>query len=1849
MIIYSHIMKINSYYLIAFFSVVFLFISCGKNDNFKVLSYEKIDSVTQPNIKRLDDIRIVFAENVKYKDKMKQAISFSPKLTGLHQFVDEKTYLFHPSAPYDGISEIKMKVDLSLLFDGVAGERGFIKDFIVAPPSIFVDLKPLKIAKTKDEVEIEGTIETDIPYKIEELKKLFSVKREDGKALSSLDLEIEQGFQDTLYTLSVKGLKKEDADFNIILEYDASSIGATEKDSKRYTILAKNVFEIITHSVEDGSTINVYFSDLVKNEPNLITHFIVESETSFTYSVKVRDNVISLYNRVGHWSDGTKVTISKGIFSKTLESATKKDYSFVIKDSWDIPSVRFENNSNIIPSKENATLLIKTHNIKGIYMQAINIYGHNMLQMMQYENLGENHNLTPIGEPVWEGSFEFEWRDDMKNRDVVRAIDMSELVKKFPTGVFHIRIAFEKKDSMYQPKNASEDFSHLLFPKAKFYTYYWLSRNEYIKDYGDEVNMGDFWRQRNNPSHPAFYIPYYNYNLAIQKDVLVSNVALMAKKDAEGAIYVRVCDISTGRAIADADVEAFTYAQRRLKNGKTNKDGFIIFDDAKEVAFLKARKNGNDAYLKLTDGSEIEMGHFEVAGQERQEGIKGYIYGERGVWRPGDEIHLCFILQDEKKSLPDDIPVKFSLQDPLYTEVEKKVLTSNIGGIYRIDTKTASDAKTGTYTAKIKIGGNTWIKSLKIENIIPNRLFVELDPKENLKTGLNSIKLKSEWLHGAKASNLKAEVDCNYVINRAPFEKWKRYSFLSETNRTNFSTTSANLWKGVLNDEGEANLNVEMKVENAPGKLKAVFESRVYEDSGLFSVENKSLDFSPYRAYVGIMLPEGEDSYREKMLYTGKENTADIILVDSEGNLINGKKSCRADLYKLEWRWWWESGAYNSNALYSSSSSIKNVLSGNVTLQDGKGKWGFQVDDDEWGRYLLVVKDEEGGHSSSSVLYLDSPYWARRASGEVGIAETILQMQAGKEKYNVGEDITVSFPSAKDSFAYITLEKAGCVLDSRVIEGKGDTCTYTFKATAEMAPNIYVHASLVQPYKSVQNSLPIRLYGVIPIAVENANTHLMPEIVVGKDFESSKKASFKVKEKMGRKMAFTVAVVDEGLLSLTNFRQADPWNAFYKKEASSLSSYDMFNYISGAFGGKIESLIAIGGSDEEMGGEGSKKAERFKSVAILLGPYELAEKEEKNIEFDMPQYMGAVRLTLVATEGVSYGVQEKKVKVASPLVVLPTFPRVLGVGEEMEVPVAIFNSTASPLDVKVKLKGEGAININEEKSVTVASGKNENVRFKVKAERVGKTVFSIEGSGGTGLKAFSNIEIESISRGTPYIAVETELLQANAEKDMNVELPGEVSSKELFLEISSLPSLGVESRLSYLLEKPSNCLEQVVSKAFAQIYLPVFVDLDEEMSERRKVNITYSLEKLKNFQTANGGFSYWQNERGASLWESIYAGHFMCEAKKMGFDVEESMYNKFLEYSIDLAKNWNVGYRNDPELQAYRLYVLSLAGKAELQAMNKLKAVSDISELSKSLLAASYIIIGKKDVGKKIANDVSLSFVQNERGLKNYGSSIRDVAMKLQTYTLLEEQNGKVNECIHSLANVSSSDEFLSTNEIAWIFTALSPYYNYKKSEAIACDIFANGEKLECSLNKTSKIFRLKVGKELLQNVKIKNKSSASIYAHLTAKSMLANEDEKMESLGGLSLKVGYEMVNMIPLKDIHSIEKGERFFIIVNAKNSSNVKLDDLMLNLPIPTGWELTNKRMSAITEDGRSDISASSYAWQDFTDTNVYTYFSLKEGESKQFVFEGVAVYDGKYNIPSIVLESMYDPARRAVWKN
>src|SRR5258705_5816646 len=244
----------------------------------------------------------------------------------------------------------------------------------------------------------------------------------------------------------------------------------------------------------------------------------------------------------------------------------------------------------------------------------------------------------------------------------------------------------------------------------------------------------------------------------------------------------------------------------------------------------------------------------------------------------------------------------------------------------------------------------------------------------------------------------------------------------------------------------------------------------------------------------------------------------------------------------------------------------------------------------------------------------------------------MLTFTSDKEKYNVGEEAVLTVPSGKNSRALISIESGTKVIASYWMEGKEGETQFRFPVTEQMTPNVYVHITLLQPHAQTANDLPIRMYGVIPISVENPNTHITPVIKMPDVLRPEETVKITVSELKGQSMTYTLAVVDEGLLDLTRFKTPDPWNNFYAREALGVKTWDMFDMVMGAWGAQLERILSIGGDEGIAKPKDGSKANRFKPVVKFLGPFHLDKGESKTHSFVMPQYVGSVRTMVVAGE-----------------------------------------------------------------------------------------------------------------------------------------------------------------------------------------------------------------------------------------------------------------------------------------------------------------------------------------------------------------------------------------------------------------------------------------------------------------------------------------------------------------------------------------------------------------------------------------------------------------------------------------
>jgi len=1758
-----------------------------------------------------------------------ELLNIRPSVKGTVCWTDSRTIEFRPDEPLPQDKLFTVEFRLSKLLTVPDPLKTMVFQFRTIRQDFDVTVDNHKAYSEADlsREKLYGTIFTADAAADTRIEEMLSASQEGRK----LPVTWTHDSKNNRHNFQVDSIIRSQNASAVSLEWDGGKIDAGGDKETREEIAALGDFRWIDiRSIAAGDPyFKLRFTDPLKHDQNLDGLIRLGKYHDLRYSVQ--DNELLIYPPPD--MQGNPMLSIEPFLRNCQGKELGRRIIQKLSAEGSKPNVRFIGSGVIMPSSNSMLLPFEAVNLRAVDVKVIRIYENNILQFLQVNELGTNYDLSRVGRTVLKKSVPLKGVADYGRWNRF-SIDLSTLMKAEPGAIYSVNLSFKKQYSTYPC--ASDSGSEV---PDMVVTYnvdkeneregwgYYNSYDDDNSDYGGWENYN--WEERDDPCKLSYY-----FNKTAVRNVLASNLGMIAKGSSANEFTVFVTDLVSSKPVSGVKVEFYNYQQQLIGSASTNGDGMAVANLGSRPFVAVAVKDREKAYLKLAEGNSLSLSMFDVGGEPVQKGIKGFIYGERGVWRPGDSIYLTFVLEDKSAKLPANHPVSLSLHNPSGQLVTRNVLNSSVNGFYAFRTATASNAPTGNWLAKVRVGGVEFQKSLKIETVKPNRLKIKMDFNKAFlqKNKIPPVSLEAAWLTGATARSLKAQVNLTLTKSVTGFKEFPDYTFDNPT--AGFAAENISVFDGRLNDEGKATITPVIHVTNvAPGVLNASFETKVFEDGGDFSIDRFTIPYYPYVSFAGLRVPL--PSAKERVLYTDKSYDIGLVNVDPDGSLVPSNR-LKVEVFKLEWRWWWDDSERNS-ADFISTSHLRPVDSATIRTVNGKGVYEFRVDYDEWGRYLIKVTDRSSGHVTGKVVYADWPGYFRMPGGEKQAA-SMITMTTDKAKYMVGETVKISLPTSPDGRALLTVENGSKVITSFWTPTSKGSTDIKFKITEEMAPNCYAFVTLVQPHSQTQNDLPIRLYGVVPVFVENPETHLKPVISLKGKLVPMQQASVTVKEAKGLPMSYTLAVVDEGLLDLTRFKTPDPWAVFYAREALGIKTWDLFDQVMGAFSGDLQRILSIGG-DQEFLRRGSLKANRFKPMVRFFGPFELKKGESRTTAFTMPEYIGSVRIMVVAGNRGAYGSDELTAAVKKPLMVQGTLPRVLGPGESVKLPVSVFAMEKSIKNVKV------TVDVNN--MFMVSGGSSREVSFSDIGDRL--VDFDLKTGEMTGIgkvkivavsgneRAENTIEIDIRNPNLPVTDVYEKSIPAGGSWNTAFTPRGIPGTNSGTVELSSMPSLNLERWLSYLIHYPYGCVEQTTSSVFPQLYLKDLAELGNDARARTEKNIKSGIRRLKSFQLVNGGLAFWPGSAYADDWGTSYAGHFMLEAEKQGFDLPPAFLQSWKSFQREKALSWsvNASWANDELVQSYRLYTLALARAPELGAMNKLLEQKNLSLAAKWRLAGAYLLAGKPEVARQLINTSGTVIGPYVEMWGTYGSALRDKAMILEVMTMLNMKT-KAAPLAQAIASEMGSTGWLSTQTSAYCLVALSNFYGASSAAGINAEFSIDGkDKTDINTARSVSVSSIDPAPLRKQNLVVKNRGKNMIYAKMLIKGIPAYGDSSSAE-SYIKLSVAYtglkgEKVNP------ERLEQGTSFMATVKVSNPGLMgPCQNLALVQVFPSGWEIMNARMS---EMASAATKASVYTYQDVRDDRVLTYFDLAAGEAKTFKVMLMATYCGRFYLPPVTCEAMY----------
>lgn len=1574
---------------------------------------------------------------------------------------------------------------------------------------------------------------------------------------------------------------KENIQQGYTLTLKASYFGFQKDEILHYERYMGNleIIDIKTFNAQN-SHIQIHFSDNLGDNPHL--QDFIDLSPDIQTKISQNGSIIRIDGNFNP-SQTYKLYIKEGIkgMGKTsLQSPKEQQIIF----NQIPPSLAFSQQGVFLHSNSEQKIAIRSINVKNITLKVSKIYPNNITSYLYKQNLiGEMQfrdtkqdeydeydyehrsiyaDFERLGDEIIKQDFAL---DMQKNQWIQTEIDLSPLKDK--NGIFIIDIGFDENGVDYEFPDGTSSWS-----KKRFFE-----------------------------------------QASIQKHLIFSNIALLAQQ-INDKLEVFALDSVSNKPLSDVQITAINAKNQNIYLKRTNTQGFVSFDDAKPIMYLNATKGLDTTILKLN--APLMLDGFDVSGLE-QIHTQAYIYSDRGVYRPGESANINIIARADSK--PITHPIQISIISPQGKNiVENITLKEQLFGLFSYKFTTENSYPTGIYKLKAEIGGSTFWHNISVESVVPNRIKVDISGPQKislkqLETGNMGFEVNSNYLFGAPANDL--DVEANFYLRDVEFYA-KAYSDYSFIHPSNYSYSTSIKTEGKLDANGHIFIGLDTKEIDKIGKnFNGIFSAKVFESGGRAVSAAESVNIEIYDSFIGIKKLEN------RHIGINSPIRIPIIVLSNDTQEPIADKNLRYTIYHNSYSWWWD---YRDNSDFTKS--FKEDKNTNL-IQDGVLVSKLEptmltFTPNQSGEFFIEIEDEENNVKNGVFLYASE-------DGEPVIAPklTQLKLQADKQSYLSTDKAKISFESTKNAKALVTIVRQDEIIERFWLDTQEGQTSFNIPIKDSYAPNIYVAVHLLQDYNTLDNDRSQRLYGAIPLMVENKDSKLDIKIDAPQAIRPNTDFNIKLSNKEGKKVAYTLAIVDEGLLDLTNFISPNPWAYFYQKLAFTLSAFDNYDEVIGRTIGKILQTHKVGG-DEVFDKDNRKnfnQVQRFKPVVFYSAPIMSNEQGEAHFTYNMPAYMGSVRIMAVALNDKSYGSAYSNMKVSAPVAMLSTIPRSLKIGDSFTLAIEVIPTQENVGKTTLKFESGSKITLDKKHIVLNSSDKTSQIAYvnaKVSDEYIGEDFINITLENND-FRMYEKTEID-ILPNNPYTTI-SKKFTLEPQSTLTLQNPKKYvkDSQNAYVLVSQSPIMSIDHRLKWLIRYPYGCLEQTTSSVLPQLFMDTLSKGDFIDKPTIVKNINAGIARIGKFQTSDGGFAYWQGERKSDAYGSAYAGHFLLLAKSLGYYVPESMLKAWVNYEINYVKRIN-----DAQKAVYPLYLLAISGNHQVGLLNNIyeNALDTLEVSDKWLLAAAYKLANLTSTAEKITKNLPTKSPERSKNYYNYsyGSQLRDDAMILKAYGDIYGTTHK--ELFSHILQKLEGEQWYSTQSLGYSLLALSQFIpTNDKIENI--NIEFDGKKYEMKEY-------VKIPFDTSHS-KITSNNTFPLFVNHIWDGILLDKDIKPKAQK-IALKRIFVDENNNPI-NVESLPSAKTFYIKLTLHNAKEpVSIDNVAITQNIPSGWEIENTRFN----DKMPEIeSKSPVTYTDIRDDKIM-WFTNFNGNDISMLVKINTVTPGTYFLPPATAEAMYD---------
>jgi uncharacterized protein YfaS (alpha-2-macroglobulin family) len=1719
-------------------------------------------------------------------------ISFKPKITGRFRWEHPDELVFSPDKPLLPATSYTAELQDELLSHSKFGK-------IVSPGSISFHTPNLQVVNSstswvvQDETTNTAVPQLDIlfnyPVNPTSLKEKLAIESA-GKPLS---YNLQTLSADNKISIRFLDVKMEDKDLELKVTIDKGLFPEGGKNSnEQATTFTTVIGSPYSLRINDLSSEHDGVNGIVKlvtSQPvsptNLSSYIKIDPAVKFT--AEITDDGILIQSEKFDVDKTYTISVEKGLHGK-IGGILHDTYEGNIAFGELEPSISFDNNKGVyLSEKGEKNIVVKITNVPTVKITISKIYENNLLASQHFGYEPERSRGESSEEEEGDG---YAYESNSMFGDIIyqKDVDTRNLPRSGNSRIFNFNI----------PDNL-QDFKGIYHIQIGSLKDYWVKDSRFIS---------------------------------------LSDIGLIAK-EGKDKITVFANSISSTNPLPNVNVLAYGQNNQLLGIGTTNGEGVAeLALTRKEFAGFKpamiiAKTAGDFNYLPFAS-ARVNTSKFEVGGKRiNSTGFDAFIYAERDIYRPGEKLNFSVIIRDRAWHSPGDIPVKLKFLLPTGKELKTFRKSLNDQGSLEGSVDLNEAAITGTYSLEVYTSNDVLLatQAFRIEEFVPDRIKVTatLD-KDNLQPGDKSVlNIHAINFFGPPAADRNYEYEIHVKQKGFYPKKYTQYDFQLANQNSFFDKT---VREGKTDDKGNASeiFEVPDQFKNL-GLLQASFYATVFDETGRPVSRNAIANIYTQKTFFGI----SDDGYWYYPL--NKAIHFPLIALDKNEKPLNNEEA-KIEVVKHEYRTVLaKSGNYFR---YNSQEEDRQIISSTIKISGENSAYDYTPH--EPGEYELRISLPGVSNYVTKHFYSYGSWGGDRSSFPVD-NDGQIDISLDKTSYQAGESVKALFKTPFSGNMLITLETDHMV-SYQYVNVPDRTASVDLKLTTEDLPNVYLTATLFKPHTISEIPLTVA-HGFQNIKVEEQSRKMAVEITAKKSVRSHTHQMVSVKAAPNSMV--TLAAVDNGVLQISDFATPDPYDHFYSRRALDVDAYDIYPLLFP----EIKAQLSSTGGDQDVDMKkrvNPMPAKRFKIMSYWSGIQKTNGSGEASFEFDIPAFSGEVRLMAVAYKDAQFGSKENTMTVADPIVLSSALPRFLSPGDSVTVPITITNTTAHATTAKAQIIGSGNLQIagNTTQNISLGPNAETRVNFQIVAQPAigpGKVRVEVHSMGEvfvdeTDMSIRPSAPLQKIT-GSGAIAGGQSLTVPMYQNDFIS------SSTDYSLKVSKTPGVLLTKYLHELVMYPYGCTEQTVSAAFPQIYYGDMADqlrADKSSKATANFNIQEAIRKIKMRQLFNGGVTLWDNEATEDWWTTIYAAHFLIEAKKAGFDVDNGLLETMLVY-IDnsLKKRQTITYyynRNEskkivPKEVIYGLYVLALGGKPNPGVMNFYKSNPQLLSLDcKYLLSAAFALAGDKRSYKEF---LPTQFAGEESVPQTGGSfysDIRDEALALDVLIDVDPTNAQIPVMAKHVSEKLSKRYWYSTQELSFGFLALGKIARNAANSTATAEVWVDGKSIG-TMNGTDPSLSTKdlKGKKL----DITTKGSGSLYYFweaegISASGIFKEEDNYLKVRKHFYDRFGRELEGK-------TFKQNELVIVEITLQKTFDTEIDNVVITDMLPAGFEIENPRTKEIP--GMDWIkNQDEPTAMDIRDDRIN--FFVNAGSGVQHYYYAVrAVSPGIYKMGPISADAMY----------